>query len=67
MAKPIIALLYDFDKTLSPTDMQEYDFIKNLGMSPKEFWDECARLKLEKYLTFLREIKKGINNCIKNP
>lgn len=47
MAKPIIALLYDFDKTLSPTDMQEYDFIKNLGMSPKEFWDECARLKIE--------------------
>ena len=47
MAKPIIALLYDFDKTLSPTDMQEYDFIKNLGMSPKEFWEECARLKLE--------------------
>ena len=26
-----------------------------------------ARLKLEKYKTFLREIKKGINNCIKNP
>ena len=47
MAKPIIALLYDFDKTLSPTDMQEYDFIKNLGMAPKEFCEECARLKLE--------------------
>lgn len=47
MAKPIVALLYDFDKTLSTTDMQEYDFIKNLGMSPKEFWGECGRLKLE--------------------
>ena len=47
MAKKIVALLYDFDKTLSTTDMQEYDFIKNLGMQPSEFWGECAKLKSE--------------------
>ena len=42
-----IAILYDFDKTLSTTDMQEYDFIKNLGISNKEFWGETGKLTSE--------------------
>ena len=42
--KPIIALMYDFDKTLSPRDMQEYGFIPGLGMEPSEFWGECTRI-----------------------
>ena len=36
--KPIIAFLYDFDKTLCTTDMQDYAFIPSLGMTPAEFW-----------------------------
>ncbi len=36
--KPIIALLYDFDKTLCTTDMEDYTFIPALGMTPPEFW-----------------------------
>ena len=36
--KPIIALLYDFDKTLCNTDMEDYTFIPSLGMTPREFW-----------------------------
>ena len=36
--KPIIAFLYDFDKTLCTTDMQDYAFIPSLGYTPKEFW-----------------------------
>lgn len=36
--KPIIALLYDFDKTLCTTDMQNYTFIPSLGMTPEQFW-----------------------------
>ena len=39
-----IALIYDFDKTLSTTDMQNYDFIKNLGMEPSEFWGNTNEL-----------------------
>ncbi len=36
-----IALLYDFDKTLSDRDMQEYGFIEDLGFKdPAEFWDQ---------------------------
>lgn len=40
--KPIVALMYDFDRTLSPKDMQEYAFIPGLGMSADEFWGECT-------------------------
>ena len=38
---PILALMYDFDHTLSPRDMQEYAFIPELGMESKDFWDLC--------------------------
>ena len=38
--KLIVALCYDFDKTLSPKDMQEYGFIDKLGMPPDDFWNE---------------------------
>ena len=42
--KPIIALIYDFDNTLSTHDMQEFTFIPALGMSPTEFWTKCDEL-----------------------
>ena len=35
---PIIAFLYDFDKTLCTTDMEDYAFIPSLGYAPAEFW-----------------------------
>ena len=38
MDKPIVAFLYDFDKTLCTTDMQNYAFIPRLGMTPGAFW-----------------------------
>lgn len=38
---PIVAFLYDFDKTLCTTDMQDYAFIPSLGMTPAEFWAEA--------------------------
>ena len=41
MQRPIIAFLYDFDKTLCTTDMQNYAFIPGLGMTPAEFWAEA--------------------------
>lgn len=36
--KPIVALIYDFDGTLAPGNMQEYSFIKAVGLSKEEFW-----------------------------
>ena len=39
--KTIVALLYDFDKTLCTQDMQNYAFIPSLGMAPGDFWAEA--------------------------
>jgi hypothetical protein len=43
-SKKIIALVYDFDGTLSPKPMQEYAFLPKLGIEPEAFWAECGRL-----------------------
>lgn len=38
MTKPIVALLYDFDCTLSTQNMQEYTLIPSFGMDGDDFW-----------------------------
>lgn len=39
-----MALIYDFDHTLSPKDMQEFHLIKRLGFrDPEAFWMECGK------------------------
>ena len=57
MAKPIIAIMYDFDKTLSTTDMQNYAFIPNLGMTPDEFWGSTTEFSskegVERILSYM--------------
>ncbi len=47
MSKPIIALMYDFDKTLCAKDMQEYSFIPSIGMNAEEFWSEANRIAVK--------------------
>lgn len=43
--KPVVALIYDFDGTLSPMNMQEYDFLKAIGIKDKKaFWKENYEL-----------------------
>jgi phosphoserine phosphatase len=42
-----IALVYDFDGTLSPRPMQEYTFLPKIGEDPKAFWAESNRLARE--------------------
>lgn len=41
--KPIIAICYDFDGTLSKKNMQEYDFIPKLNMTSKNFWNKVKQ------------------------
>ncbi|MBE6646805.1 MAG: haloacid dehalogenase-like hydrolase [Ruminococcaceae bacterium] len=57
MPKTTIGILYDFDKTLCTTDMQEYSFIKNLGMTSNEFWGAAANItekhEVEKILAYM--------------
>lgn len=45
--KHIIALMYDFDKTLCAKDMQEYSFIPNIGMKADEFWSEANKISVK--------------------
>ena len=65
-----VALIYDFDGTLSAGNMQEYNFIPAIGKSNKEFWSEANDLAeqqdADQILTYMalmiREAKaKGIS------
>ena len=49
MAKKLtpVSIAYDFDGTLAPGNMQEYDFIPALKMKSKQFWDEVKALALK--------------------
>lgn len=42
--KTIIAICYDFDKTLSPTDMQAQGYIQSIDYDVKVFWEESNTL-----------------------
>ena len=57
MKNKIIAIMYDFDKTLCTKDMQEYTFIPNLGMDTSEFWNNANQLrendKMDQVLTYM--------------
>lgn len=41
---PIVAIMYDFDRTLCTKDMQDYSFIPSLGMTESEFWEFANNL-----------------------
>lgn len=60
--KPIIAIMYDFDKTLSTKDMQEFRFIPSLGVTSQQFWAEVTKLQksenMDSVLAYLRHMIK---------
>ena len=62
MSNKIIAIMYDFDKTLCTKDMQEYTFIPNLGMDAASFWNEANQLrqddKMDQVLTYMYLMQK---------
>lgn len=66
----LVAIIYDFDKTLCDKDMQEYSFIPNLGMNPTEFWkatDEFSnKEKMDKILACMYMMIKESKNNNKN-
>lgn len=41
---PVIAICYDFDKTLSPDDMQAQGYIQSVGYNVADFWKESNGL-----------------------
>ena len=58
LKRNIIALIYDFDGTLSPQPMQEYTVLPEIGMQPGEFWDavnaEAKATGGEPIITYMR-------------
>ncbi len=45
--RPVLAICYDFDKTLSPIDMQAQGFIQSVGWDVDSFWEDTDRLSTE--------------------
>ena len=45
--KPVVAICYDFDKTLSPDDMQAQGYIQSVGYEIESFWKESNGLAEE--------------------
>src|SRR5687768_16947948 len=62
-----IALVYDFDGTLSPQPMQEYTVLPKIGVAPREFWARVNRdareTESDMMLVYMRhileELEKG--------
>lgn len=42
--RPVLAICYDFDKTLSPDNMQAQGYIQSVGYDVEKFWHEANRL-----------------------
>jgi hypothetical protein len=57
MKKPIVGIIYDFDRTLAIEDLQNFNFIPSLGMKPLEFWEKTnqnsIRNGMEKILSYM--------------
>ncbi|WP_161999778.1 HAD family hydrolase [Enterococcus asini] len=65
MKKPIIAFMYDFDRTLCTRDMQEYSFIPELGVDAATFWQQVAHLAetehMDHIISYLYHMIKSAN------
>ena len=49
-ARPIpLAIIYDFDGTLAPGNMQERQFISDIGMTAEDFWRDVDALAEENH------------------
>ena len=61
--KKTIALVYDFDGTLSPRPMQEYAFMPKIGIDPQDFWDESNKIAREQQadplITYMHQLAQG--------
>ena len=70
--QPIVALMYDFDKTLCAKDMQEYSFIPSVGMNAEAFWKESNEIseknnmdRILSYMFLMIKMAKNKNVGIK--
>lgn len=69
--RPILAICYDFDKTLSPTDMQAQGYIQSVGYDVDKFWAECEKLSRENEMDsnlsyMLKMVREAEGNIVFN-
>ena len=61
-SKPVVAICYDFDKTLSPDDMQAQGYIQSVGYNVDEFWKEsnarAATNEMDQNLAYMFTMKE---------
>jgi 2-hydroxy-3-keto-5-methylthiopentenyl-1-phosphate phosphatase len=61
-----IAIVYDFDGTLSPQPMQEYTVLPKIGIEPHEFWarvnDEARSTQSDPMLTYMRHMLEHLEH-----
>ena len=59
-----IALVYDFDGTLSPQPMQEYTVLPKIGVEPAKFWSlvnrEARETESDPMLVYMRHILEAL-------
>ena len=65
-----VALIYDFDGTLSPGNMQEFGFVQAIGKDPTQFWEKVVGMATENdasgilcymYLMLQEAVSNGIS------
>ena len=65
MKNNIVAIMYDFDKTLTVKDTLEYSFIPNLDLDACDFWNETDKLRVEnktdQVLGYMYMVRKKMN------
>lgn len=58
----VLAICYDFDKTLTPDDMQAQGYIQSVNYDVKKFWDESNALaeanSMDKNLAYMLKMKE---------
>ena len=66
MKQPILAICYDFDKTLSPDDMQAQGYIQSIDYEVADFWKESNKLASDNdmdqnlaYMYMMRDKSRG--------
>ena len=62
-----IALVYDFDGTLSPQPMQEYTVLPKIGIEPARFWEavnrEARETQSDMMLVYMRHILEALERA----
>lgn len=67
--RPVLAICYDFDKTLSPEEMQAQGYIQSVGYDVAQFWKESNELALANDMDsnlayMLKMVKEAEGNLI---